>query len=263
MADLCLPLSAGEATFELYSVQLELEAFEKQIGELLGKQAQLRKWKATLETSRTDADKSGVSMQCAANTPTTSTPCVSLHRPRAPGTRSSQMSFTPAPGNAWVQQRKTRSRPRSMTSPPPVFDISSRNRFAPLCETEHDAVIIGDSIVRHVRATLAEGKVHTHCFPGARVLDVSAQIPAILKDDESIAAVVIHAEVNDTKLRQMETLKRDFRSLIETVRSTSPAMTIIVSGPLPTYRQKHERFSRLFALNKWLLPWCKDQKLLC
>ncbi len=160
-------------------------------------------------------------MQLAANTPTTSTPCVSLHRPRAPGARSSQMSFTPAPGNParWVQQRKTRSRSRSTTSPPPVFDISSRNRFTPLCETERDAVIIGDSIVRDVRATLAEGKVHTHCFPGARVLDVSVQIPTIMKDDESVAAVaavVIHAGVNDTKLRQTETLKRDFRSLIET-----------------------------------------------
>ncbi len=89
-------------------------------------------------------------------------------------------------------QWKTRSRPRASTSPPPVFDISSRNRFAPLCETDRDAVVIGDSIVRHVRATLAEGKVHTHCLPGARVLDVSVQIPAILKD-ESVAAVVIHA----------------------------------------------------------------------
>ncbi len=65
-------------------------------------------------------------------------------------------------------------------------------------------MIIGDSIVRHVRTTLAERKVHRHCFPGARVLDVSAQIPTILKDDESVAAVaavVIHAGVNDTKLR--------------------------------------------------------------
>ncbi len=86
MADLCLPLSAGEDTFELHSVQLELEAMERRIHELLGKQAQLMKWKALLETSRTDAHKSGVSMQSAANTPTTSTPCVSLHRPRAPGT---------------------------------------------------------------------------------------------------------------------------------------------------------------------------------
>ncbi len=109
---------------------------------------------------------------------------------------------------------------------------------------------------------ITEGKVHTHCLPGARVLDVSVQIPAILKDDESVAAVVIHAGANDTKLRQTETLKRDFRSLIETVRSTSSATTIIVSGPLPTYRRGHERFSRLFALNEWLKDWMTSNFLL-
>ncbi len=98
MADLCLPLSAGEETFELHSVQLELEAVGKEIGELLEKQAQLRKWKATLQISRADAHKSTRgSMQRAANTPTTSSTCVFLHRPRASGTRSSQMAFTPAP----------------------------------------------------------------------------------------------------------------------------------------------------------------------
>uniref|UniRef100_A0A9J7Y6F6 SGNH hydrolase-type esterase domain-containing protein n=1 Tax=Cyprinus carpio carpio TaxID=630221 RepID=A0A9J7Y6F6_CYPCA len=239
MADVCLPLSAGDDTFELHSVQLELEAVEKQIRVLEQRQSQLRERRAALETSRADAHKSRVSIQRAANSPTTSTPCVSLHRPGAPRTRSAQT-----------------------TSPPPVFEISTRNHFSPLRETERDAVIVGDSIVRHVRATLAEGKVHTHCFPGARVLDVSAQIPAILKADESPRAVVLHAGVNDTTQRQTETLKRDFRSLIETVRSTTPAATIIVSGPLPTYRRGHERFSRLFALNEWLLSWCKEQKLL-
>ncbi len=136
-----------------------------------------------------------------------------------------------------------------------------RNCFVPLCETERDALIIGDSIVWHVHATLAESKVHTHCFPGARVLDVSVQVPTILKGDESIGSVVLHAGVNNTKLQQTETLKRDFRSLIETVRSTLPATMIIVSGPLPTYQRGYERFSRLFALNEWLLTWFKVQKL--
>ncbi len=224
MADLCLPLSAGEDTFELHSVQLELEAVEKQIRDLLEKQAQLRERRATLETSRAGAHKSGVSIQRAANTPTTSTPCVSLHRPCAPRTRSSQMSFTPVPGHQgpWVhQQRKTQARPRATTSPSPVFEISTRNRFAPLRETERDAVIVGDSIVRHVRATLAEGKVHTHCFPGARVLDVSAQIPVILKSEESIGAVVLHAGINDTKLRQTEHIARDEDHRVRTASHVS------------------------------------------
>ncbi len=87
----------------------------------------------------------------------------------------------------------------------------------PLRSSPRDAVIVEKLIVRHVRATLAEGKVHTHCFPGASVLNVSAQIHTILKEDESFGSVVLHAGVNDTKLRQTETLKRDFRSLIETV----------------------------------------------
>uniref|UniRef100_A0A9J8CLZ5 SGNH hydrolase-type esterase domain-containing protein n=1 Tax=Cyprinus carpio carpio TaxID=630221 RepID=A0A9J8CLZ5_CYPCA len=179
-----------------------------------------RERRATLETSRADAHKSRVSMQCAINSPATSTPCVSLHSPGAPRTRSVQMSFTPAPGHhgPWVHpQQRMLARPRAMTSPPPVFDTSTRNRFSPLHETECDAVILGDSIVQHVRATLTEGKVHTRCFPGARVLDVSAQIPAILKADESPRAVVLHAGVNNTTQRQTETLKRNFRSLIETV----------------------------------------------
>ncbi len=82
---------------------------------------------------------------------------------------------------------------------------------------------------------LAEGKVCTHCFPGACVLDVSAQIPTSLKGNESVVAAVIHVGVDDTKVQQMETLKRHFWSLIEMVSSTSPAATIIVSGPLLTY----------------------------
>ncbi|KAL0191952.1 hypothetical protein M9458_010248, partial [Cirrhinus mrigala] len=161
MANLCPPLSAGEDTFELHSLQFELEAVEKQIQELLGRQTELREQRAALESSRV--------------------PCT----------------------------------------------------LAPLRETERDAVIVGDSIVRYICATLAKGKVHTHCFPGAR-------IPTILTDGESIGAIFLHAGVNDIKLRQTEVLKRDFSSLIETVHSTSPATRIIVSGPLPTYRPGHE-----------------------
>ncbi|KAK3520751.1 hypothetical protein QTP70_032271 [Hemibagrus guttatus] len=114
------------------------------------------------------------------------------------------------------QQRKTRAKCRARTSPPPpppVFEISTWNHFAPLREMECDAVIIGDSIVRHVHATAAKGKVHTRCLPGARVLDVSAQVPAILK--KNIGAVFLHAGTNDIRLRQTEILKKDFSSLVE------------------------------------------------
>ncbi|KAK3529734.1 hypothetical protein QTP86_000808, partial [Hemibagrus guttatus] len=167
-------------------------------------------------------------------------------------TRPAQVSFTPAPGYhaAWMQhQRKTRAKPRARTSPPPpppVFEIPTQNRFAPLCETACDAVIIGDSIVRHVRAIAAKGKVHTRCLPGVRVLNVSAQVPAILK--KNIGAVVLHAGTNDIGLRQTEILKKDFRSLVEKVRTTSPTTRIIVSGPLPTFQRGIERSANLSSV---------------
>ncbi|KAK3505750.1 hypothetical protein QTP70_004963, partial [Hemibagrus guttatus] len=203
----------GEDSFELHSVDLELEAVEKQIRDLQVKQTQLRQRKAAW-------NRPGLTLTC----------------PRA-RTRPAQVSFTPAPGYhaAWMQQQwKTRAKPRARTSPPPpppIFEIPTQNLFAPLRETACDAVIIGDSIVRHVRATAAKGKVHTRCLPGARVLDVSAQVPAILK--KNIGAVVLHAGTNDIRLRQTEILKKDFRSLVELVCTTSPTTRIIVSGPFP------------------------------
>ncbi|XP_048057796.1 uncharacterized protein LOC125275138 isoform X2 [Megalobrama amblycephala] len=165
--------------------------------------------------------------------------------------RSFQPSFTPAPSHQgpWVlQQQKTLARPRTRTSPPPpppVFEVSTRNRFCPL----RDAVVIGDSIVCHVHATTAKGKVRSHCFPGAHVLDVTVQVPVILNAAENIGAVVLHAGVNDTRLRQTEVLKQDFRSLIKTVRATSPATKIIVSGLLPTYQHGHKRLFRADGLH--------------
>ena len=261
-----LPFGAGEDTFELHAVQSELEAVEKQIHDLLVRQAELRDRRLALETSRADAHKSEINVTNPL-TPTSSTPCVTRHRSRAPRSRPAMVSFTPAPTRhheAWIfPQRKTRVRSRPRPSPTlPVFELSTQNRFSALRETERDAVIIGDSIVRHVHATSGKNKVHSHCFPGARVSEIAARVPEILNDNERVGTLVLHAGVNDIRLRQTEVLKKDFRNLIDTVRSTSPDITIIVSGPLPTYRLGHDKFSRLFALNEWLTSWCNEQKLL-
>ncbi|KAK3552052.1 hypothetical protein QTP70_031777, partial [Hemibagrus guttatus] len=184
-----IQLARREDSFKLHSVDLELEAVEKQIRDLQVKQTQLRQRKAALPSART---------------------------------WPAQVSFTPALGYhaAWMQQqRKTRAKLRARTSPPPpppIFEILTQNRFTPLHETACDAVIIGDSIIRHV--------------------------PVILK--KNIGAVVLHAGTNDIRLRQTEILKKDFRSLVELVCTTSPTTRIIVSGPLPTFQRGIERFYR-------------------
>ncbi|KAK3544571.1 hypothetical protein QTP86_017100 [Hemibagrus guttatus] len=178
----------GEDSFELHSVDLELEAVEKQIRDLQVKQTQLRQRKAALES------------------------------PSA-RTRPAQVSFTPAPGYhaAWMQQQqKTRAKPRARTSPPPpppVFEIPTQNRFAPLRETACDAVIIGDSIVRHV--------------------------PAILK--KNIGAVVLHAGRERHQAEADGDPEEGLQEPVELVRTTSPTTRIIVSGPLPTFQRGIER----------------------
>ncbi len=163
MADLCLPLCAGEDTFELHSVAARAGGVERRIHELLGKQAQLRKRKATLETSRADAHKSGVSMQRAANTPTTST---RVFLAQAPCTRDAIITdglhYGAGKPRTLCAAAEDAIQARATTSPPPVFDISSGTASPLSARLIVTLVVIGDSIVRHVRATLAEGKVHTH-----------------------------------------------------------------------------------------------------
>ncbi|ROJ49824.1 hypothetical protein DPX16_0784 [Anabarilius grahami] len=55
VSDVSLPLCAGEDTFELHAVQLELE-----IRILLEKQAELRERQTALESSRADAQQSSI-----------------------------------------------------------------------------------------------------------------------------------------------------------------------------------------------------------
>ncbi|KAK3563889.1 hypothetical protein QTP86_004836 [Hemibagrus guttatus] len=212
------PNPGGEDSFKLHSVDLELEAMEKQIRDLQVKQAKLRQRKATLESGTTQ-----------------------------PGCSSSGKR-KPSTGRG----------PLLLHCHPPVFEISTQNYFATLRETECDTVIIGDSIVRHVRAAATKGKLRTRCLPGARILDVSAQVPAILK--KNIGAVVLHAGTNNIRLRQMEILKKDFRSLVE--KTLPPALP---EGPRgvarPAERHSLSSVSWVFpgASSRWGMPGTPPQ----
>ncbi|KAG1934369.1 hypothetical protein F2P79_019961 [Pimephales promelas] len=141
---------------------------------------ELLDWRSALETSHADAHKSVEDVIIS-------------------GFIQSGTHTTP-----WITQWKTRARTRARTSLPPlpVLEISTRNRFSPLGESERDAtVIMGTSMVRHVCATSGKDKVRTHCFPGAHVLDVAAQVPEILNGDERVRAVVLNVGANNIRLR--------------------------------------------------------------
>ncbi|KAK3555909.1 hypothetical protein QTP86_029784, partial [Hemibagrus guttatus] len=157
MSVVCLPLSAGEDSFELHSVDLELEAVEKQIRDL---QAQCTE----------DVARPGF-VHSSAGVPHSLDAAAAEDASQAPG--------EDLPPSAAAHLRNLNSEP--------------------FCSPSRDGV------------------------------------PVILK--KNIGAVVLRAGTNDIRLRQMEILKKDFRSLVEKVRTTSPTTRIIVSGPLPTFQR--------------------------
>ncbi|KAK3558599.1 hypothetical protein QTP86_021666, partial [Hemibagrus guttatus] len=137
-----------EDSFELHSVDLELEAVEKQIRKPTG-----------------EADPAATAESRVGKRPGNDAHLSQAQRQRA---RPAQVSFTPAPGYdaAWMQQqRKTRAKPRARTSPPPpppVFEIPTQNRFAPLRETG----VTGDHRRLHRSArTRDPEEEHRSCGP--------------------------------------------------------------------------------------------------
>ncbi|KAK3545752.1 hypothetical protein QTP70_011318 [Hemibagrus guttatus] len=148
-----LPLSASEDSFELHSVDLELEAVEKQIHDLQMKQAQLRQRKAVLESSQTDA-----------------------HLSQAQRTKNAARPGFVHSGTGVPQSLDATAAEDASQAPGEDLSPSAAIRLRDLdpellCEMESDVVIIRDSIVWHVRATVAKGKVRTRRLPGARVLE--------------------------------------------------------------------------------------------
>uniref|UniRef100_A0A3B4CH42 SGNH hydrolase-type esterase domain-containing protein n=1 Tax=Pygocentrus nattereri TaxID=42514 RepID=A0A3B4CH42_PYGNA len=112
-------------------------------------------------------------------------------------------------------------------------------------------VIIGDSIVRHLKVTCSGSKSAVGCFPGARVLDISKWFPVALGKHGNVGTVVIHTGVNDISSHQSEAFKEHLRSLLDTVKKRTKARVINL-GPLPTYWRGSEMFSRLYMLHCWL-----------
>ncbi|KAK3561048.1 hypothetical protein QTP86_026390 [Hemibagrus guttatus] len=78
------------------------------------------------------------------------------------------------------------------------------------------------------------GTTHPVCDSSGR-----HEVPTIM--NKNIGAVVLHAGTKNIRLRQTEILKKDFRSLVEKVRTTLPTTRIIVSGPLPKFQRGIER----------------------
>uniref|UniRef100_A0A3Q3E0C6 SGNH hydrolase-type esterase domain-containing protein n=1 Tax=Labrus bergylta TaxID=56723 RepID=A0A3Q3E0C6_9LABR len=117
----------------------------------------------------------------------------------------------------------------------------------------------GDSIVRGLSLTSHGTTAAVHCFPGAQVLDLNTQLPAVLGKHCNVSTVVAHIDSNNTSHRESEILKEHFKTLISSLKATGK--NIAISGPLPTHKRGIEKFSHLFLLNLWLKSICDKVKV--
>ncbi|CAI5671392.1 unnamed protein product [Oreochromis niloticus] len=97
------------------------------------------------------------------------------------------------------------------------------------------------------------------CFPKDMVNNLKERILQIADEYPTVTNIVLHTGSNDVSKQQSEVLKRDFTGLLNTVNSLNAA--VFISGPVPPIRGGDERFSRLFALNKWLVSACTDDSV--
>uniref|UniRef100_A0A3P9LWL1 SGNH hydrolase-type esterase domain-containing protein n=1 Tax=Oryzias latipes TaxID=8090 RepID=A0A3P9LWL1_ORYLA len=115
--------------------------------------------------------------------------------------------------------------------------------------------VVGTSMVRHVRV---EGS-RTFCHPGALIRDITNSAHQLSLRNPSTHTIIVHAGVNDLKFQQSETLKKDFITLIHSIKQLDKQC--IISGPLPSPRFGDIKFSRLRQLHIWLKGHCLSNNI--
>ncbi|XP_061576699.1 uncharacterized protein LOC133443631 [Cololabis saira] len=165
--------------------------------------------------------------------------------------RSPAAPEQPARQGSWVTVRRKTSL-KGLTEHHHPLHVS--NRFSPLSDTsvEKPTLVIGDSIVRHVKPT---PETLVRCIPGARAGDIEANLKLLAKGNRKYGKVIINVGANDSRLRQSEVTRMNIVSVCNFAKTMSDSVGF--SGPLPNLASD-DMFSRMLSLRRWLSQWCSE-----
>ena len=122
-----------------------------------------------------------------------------------------------------------------------------------------DTLLITDSTLSGVQF-LKDSNIKAANYPSAKTENVANAIEYFSSEYENISTVVLHTGTNDIKYgRKTEQLKQSFKSLIHKTQQLNK--NLVISGPVPMINCSCEHFSRIAALNEWLLKWCWDRNI--
>uniref|UniRef100_A0A8C7Y637 SGNH hydrolase-type esterase domain-containing protein n=1 Tax=Oryzias sinensis TaxID=183150 RepID=A0A8C7Y637_9TELE len=158
----------------------------------------------------------GVAVTAATSPPPGASPPSSAASPA----RATGVTPTPACSPAATGPLTSAARSRGRGDPPGSF-------------------VVGTSMVRYVRVNGSR----TFCHPGALIRDITNSAHQLSLRNPSTHTIIVHAGVNDLKFQQSETLKKDFITLIHSIKQLDKQC--IISGPLPSPRFGDIKFSRL------------------
>ena len=103
-------------------------------------------------------------------------------------------------------------------------------------------IAVGDSILRRVEGPICRpDPLHREvcCLPGARVKDLTAKLPALVRPKDYYPFLVFQAGTNDITRRSPKSMKRDFRALRKLVKGSGAQIVFSPSLQLWGWMKKN------------------------
>ena len=162
-----------------------------------------------------------------------------------------------------------------LTSAIPIFtDIIYDSHVLPTCRPHPtlnnddiiETLIIGDCSVKHIKmhagsASPNKAKTYKVLKPHSCIPEMMATAEHLLtKRFKNVKLVILHAGLNDAKIKGSEEIKASIKSFCNLI-TNKLGKQLVISGPILNMNMNSEVFSRILAVNSWLISAIDDKEI--